>query len=288
MPPIGITSYPSLTQVANLVRTFVDDDKRGLTGTPGEGQILTNPQYDDSGTLIPGTNKSTTLPTLMNSAIREIYREIRIMGQPTLYGDNYILYSLPPVNSPLGAGVANPAIQVALQFTGYFDGIQVWPNFTLPNNMLYPLEVWQRPSGTNYPFSLVPQATGALRPCNQQMSLGEWEWRSDGIWFNGSTLPMDIRIRWEFTFVDLASPNIDWDDTYIPILDSQEAVADAISVRYARRLGGATLEDAKQQAKKSVFQLRQQITRSRQGINNVRPIFKSGHNGKNDFGRAMY
>jgi len=287
MPIIGTNNYPTLTQVANLVRVFVDDDKKGVTGTPGEGQILTNPQYDDEGNLIPGTNKSSTLPTLMNSAIREIYRQIRIMGQPTLIGDNYILYNLPPVNSPLGAGVANPAVQVALQYTGYFDGLQVWDNFTLPTNMLYPLEVWQRQSGTNYPFSLVPQSQGALRPANQKNSVGEWEWRSDGIWMNGSTLPMDIRIRWEFTFVDRATPNINWDETYIPILDCQEAVADIISLRYARRLGGAILEDAKQQAKLSVFALRQQVTRARQGINYQRPIFRGG-NGTNNLNNVVY
>lgn len=287
MPPIGVTNYPSLTQVANLVRTLVDDDKKGVTGTPGEGQILTNPQYTDEGVLIPGSSQNITLSNLMNSAIREIYREIRIMGQPTLIGDNYVLYSLPPVNSPLGVGVANPAVQVALQYSGYFDGLGMWEDFTLPNNMLYPLEVWQRQSGTNYPFQLVPASTGALRPSMQNIGLGQWEWRSDGIWFNGSTLPMDVRIRWEFTFVDLATPNIDWDSTYIPVLDCQEAVADAISVRYARRLGGATLEDAKMQAKKSVFQLRQQYTRSVQGKNNTRPIFRSGSGG-NQFRNSLY
>jgi hypothetical protein len=286
MAIIGITNYPTLTQVANLVRVLVDDDKKGVTGTPGEGQILTNPQYD-AGNLIPGTNKNSTLPVLMNSAIREIYRQIRIMGQPTLIGDNYILYNLPTINSSLGAGVANPAIQVSLQYTGYFDGLQQWPTFTLPNNMLYPLEVWQRPSGTNYPFSLVPQATGALRPNNQKMSLGEWEWRSDGIWMNGSTVPMDLRIRWEFAIIDRATPDVNWDFTYIPILDCQEAIADIISLRYARRLGGAVLEDAKDQAKKSIFALRQQITRSRQGINNQIGLFR-GNSGNNQLNGVVY
>jgi hypothetical protein len=104
---------------------------------------------------------------------------------------------------------------------------------------------------------------------------------------NGSTLPMDIRIRWEFTFVDRATPNINWDETYIPILDCQEAVADNISLRYARRLGGAILEDAKQQAKLSVFALRQQVTRARQGINYQRPIFRGG-NGTNNLNNVVY
>ena len=123
MPTGGQNNYPSLMEIANLVRSFVNDDKRGATGTPGEGQIL--------------VNSGVTLPNFMNSAIREFYREIRIMGQPTLIKDNYILYGLTPVNSPLGVGVANPAVQVSLQFVGYFDGLGFNPNLALP-----PHEPW--------------------------------------------------------------------------------------------------------------------------------------------------
>ena len=257
----GTIQYPTLNEIANLVRTFVDDDKKGATGTAGEGQIL--------------TDASTTLSNLMNSAIREIARECKIMGQLNLIADNYIIYALPPVNSPLGVGVPNPAVQVALQTTGYFDGLLVWSSFTLPSNILYPLEIWARQSGSSYPFQIVKQAPQALSPSNQGQFLGQWEWRQDGLWFNGSTLPTDIRLRYEFSLSDIASQAVDWDTTYVPILDCQEAVADNVSVRYARRLGGATLEDAKMQAKQSIFKLRQQYTRSRQGVDNQRPIFRS-------------
>ena len=73
MPIGGLANYPSLQVIANLVRSLVNDDKAGATGTPGEGQIL--------------TNSSVTLQNLMNSAIRDTYRDVRIMGQPTLIKD---------------------------------------------------------------------------------------------------------------------------------------------------------------------------------------------------------
>jgi hypothetical protein len=256
------SSYPSLAVIANLARSKVNDDKAGATGTPGEGQIL--------------TNTSVTLQNFMNSAIRDTYRDVRIMGQPTLIADNYILYGLPPVNSALGVGVMNPAVQVALQFTGFFDGLINWANFVLPGNLLYPLEVWERQSGTTNPFGIMKQSTGALAPRNQVQRLGEWEWRSDGIWMNGATESRDIRLRWILTFADLASSTIDWTATYVPILDSQDAIADKIAVLYTARLGGTALADARMDAKQSIFKLRQQITRARQVISYVRPAYGEG------------
>jgi hypothetical protein len=271
----GQAAYPSLGVIANLARSKVNDDKAGATGTPGEGQIL--------------TNSSVTLQNFMNSAIRDTYRDVRIMGQPTLIGDNYILYNLPPVNSSLGVGVMNPAVQTALQFVGYFDGLLMWPNFTLPQNMLYPLEMWERQSGTNNPFGEMKQASGPLSPRNQVQAIGEWEWRTDGIWMNGAIEYRDIRLRWIFTFADLASPNIDWSTTYVPILDCQDAVADKIAVMYSARLGGSALTEARTDAKASLFKLRQQITRDRQKIDYQRPVYGGSRAGMaGDPARVLY
>jgi hypothetical protein len=261
----GNSAYPSLGVIANLARSSVNDDKAGATGTPGEGQIL--------------TNTSVTLQNFMNSAIRDLYRDIRIMGQPTLIGDNYILLNLPPCNSTLGIGAVNPAVQTALQFTGFFDGLLNWPNFTLPGSMLYPLEMWERDAGTNNPFGEMKQSATALRPCNQTAHLKEWEWRSDGIWMHGATGYRDIRLRYVFSFADLASPAINWTTTYVPILDCQEAVADKIAVKYCQRLGGAALADAQAAAKASIFKLRQQFTRDRQMINFSPQPYGSGRAG---------
>jgi hypothetical protein len=262
MPVGGNNTYPSLNVIANLARSKVNDDKAGATGTPGEGQIL--------------TNSSVTLQNFMNSAIRDTYRDIRIMGQPTLIADNYVLFNLPPVNSPLGVSVANPAVQVALQFTGYFDGLLNWPNFLLPGNLLYPLEMWERAStglASGTPFGEMKQSAGALAPRQQVEVLGNWEWRTDGIWMNGSTQYRDIRLRYIMTFADLAAPSINWSTTYVPVLDSQDAIADKIAVLYSARLGGAALADARMDAKQSIFKLRQQITRDRQMIDYTRPPY---------------
>ncbi len=269
------TNYPSLATVANLVRTYVNDDKKGATGTPGEGQIL--------------TNSSVTLQNLMNSAIRDTYRDVRISGQPTLIRDNYLL-TLPPVNSPLGVGVANPSIQTAIQFVGYFDGMLMVPNITLPGDLLFPLIMWERQSlgaGNPNPYIPMKQATESLSPRAQQQALGEWEWRTDGIWLHGALNSVDTRLRYLATYTDLANASIDWDNTFVPIMDSQECIADKIAVRYSARLGGDALAEAKLAAATSLLKLRQQVSRMRQEKDFVQPIFGSNSNSNGGPGERM-
>ena len=261
MAIVSGSNYPSLNDIANLVRSCVNDDKAGATNTPGEGQII--------------TNSSVTLQNFMNSAIRETYRDIRIMGQPTLIKDNYVLTSLPAVNSALGVGVMNPAVQVSLQFGGFYDGLQMNSDYTLPSDLLMPLEMWEREGSTQNEFSGMRQSEGALVPRNQHEALGDWEWRTDGIWMNGATEERDVRLRYICTFQNLVTSTIDWTATYVPIMDSQEAIADKITVRYSARLGGGSLQYAMQKAKESIFHLRQQIVRDRQKIEYRRPIYGS-------------
>jgi hypothetical protein len=254
-------TYPSLNEVADLVRAQINDDKNN-----GAGIIL--------------TNQSTTLTVLLNSAIREVFRECRISGDPVLIKDNYVLLNLPVVNSPLGAGVANPRIQQALTFTGFFDGLQINGDFALPSDLIAPIEVWERPSGTEHDFRKMDESTGGLRSRHQGRELREWEWRQNQINFVGSIEPRDIRIRYYSTYVSISAPNIDFHNTFIPILDSHEAIADRIILRYSRRLSStesaALLPDIKDQAAQSIFKLRQQVTRQRQHIDFLQKLFKGG------------
>jgi hypothetical protein len=275
------SNFPSLLDVANLVRSLVDDDKRGATATAGEGQILVNLTSGVSASQLP---QYITLTNFMNSAIREVRREVNIMGQPTFIRDNYLLLALPPVNSSLGVGVMNPATQQSLTVSGFFDGLQINPNFLLPSDLLQPLELWERLTGTVNPFSEMKQSYGALRPRNQVNALVDWEWRGNAIWFNGAIQSRDIRMRYIAAIASLAAASVDWSQTFIPIADCQEAVADKIAVRYARRLGSTQVADLVQQADRSMLRLRQTVVRARQIIDNRRPLFSGDGQGYSGLG----
>src|ERR1700677_2680444 len=269
------TNFPSLLEIADLVRSFVDDDKRGATQTPGEGQILVNLT---SGVLPSQLPQFVTLTRFMNSAIREVRRDCGIMGQPTFILNNYLLLGLPPVNSGLGVGVMNPETQQSLSNVGFFDGVNMNPEFILPADILQPLELWERLTGTVIPVTEMRESRGALRPRNQINALHDWEWRGNAIWFNGAILSRDVRIRYIGSLASLAKSSIDWSETFIPIPDCHEAVADKIAVRYARRLGSPQVADLNQQADRSMLRLRQTVVRARQRINNLRPEFSGGGN----------
>lgn len=270
------TNFPSLLDVANLVRSFVNDDKMGYTKTPGEGQILVNLTSGVAATALP---QYVTLTQFMNSAIREVRRDAGIMGQPTFIRDNYLLLGLPPINSNLGIGVMNPEIQQSLSYVGFFDGVETNAQLVLPADLIQPLELWERPHGTVHSFTEMHESRSALRPRNQVNSLHDWEYRGNAIWFNGAIHHRDVRIRYIAGLASLATSTIDWSQTFIPIPDCHEAVADKIAVRYARRLGSPQVADLNQQADRSMLRLRQTVVRARQRIDNKRPEFHgSGNN----------
>src|SRR6202012_5958301 len=110
MAPITpLTNYPTLEEVANLVRTLVNDDGAGLTGTVGEGQIV-----------VDNANVSTKLINALNSALLELYQALGNTGDPTLVADNYIVLNLPPVHEVKGVGLQNPPLKLALGSAGSF------------------------------------------------------------------------------------------------------------------------------------------------------------------------
>ena len=79
----------SLDTIMELVRSLVNDTQAGAENIPGEGQIFTN-----NPAISPFTQP------FLNSSIRELYRELRNVGEPVLIKDNVILTNLPIINSP--------------------------------------------------------------------------------------------------------------------------------------------------------------------------------------------
>jgi len=153
--------YPTLETVMNLVRVLLNDWQAGATNTPGEGQITT-----DNPALSP-----QTLPAL-NSAIRQLYRKLRNVGNPTLIKDNV------QVNLPANS-VTGPNIQTNLAFNGYFDGGVLNNLPVLPPDLIYPVELWEQQTGNALPFVRMHQPQFGLPSRNQTFALGDWEWRQD-------------------------------------------------------------------------------------------------------------
>jgi hypothetical protein len=241
-----VLPFPTLLEVASLVQSLVNDD---------QGQVFTT-DY----------TTSPAMSRLLNDSISEVYRELRNTGDPTLIADNYLMLNVSPLNGPYGLGVPAPQTQVNISYTGYFDGTSMWPNITLPPDMLMPLRMWERASGTNNVFHPMEQPAFGLRPGYQGPWLRDWEYRQGGIWMNGATEARDLRLRYQLKLPLFYGPNIDFETTYIPIEDSGSAIAAKTVYKYAQRLGSPQAADAKANAQEAMRQLKNAVTRRKQTI----------------------
>jgi hypothetical protein len=221
-----------------------------------EGQIFT-----DTASVSP------FVQPFLNSAIRQLYRELRNIGDPQLVFDNVIVSGLPIVNSPVnGLGGCDPAVQTVLSVNGYFDGVQIWPNFQLASNCLFMETVWERQTGTNNNFQRMIQVQDGLPSRPQQPDLAQWEWRNNNLNFVGATTVRDIRQRYYGSLPTFFSPTLNFATTYVPIFDCTDALAFKTAALYARMLGSPGLEDLKMEAKEQMFQLKNQVTRRMQSV----------------------
>ena len=253
----------SLATIMDLVRSLVNDTQPGATGTPGEGQIFTN-----NPAISPFTQP------FLNSSIRELYRELRNVGDPVLIKDNIIITGLPVVNSPTeGLGNPDPTVQTYLSTSGYFDGVQLWPNFQLPGDLLYPVQLWERATGTVDNFQPMQQVQGGLPGQQQSTVLGKWEFRNGNLNFEGATTSRDVRIRYYCSLPQFFSQTLDFSSTYVPVPDCTDAVAYMTAVKYARMLGSPGLADLLAESKNQMFQLKNATTRRAQGIDYHRQPF---------------
>jgi hypothetical protein len=250
--------FPTLESMTQLFRAQINDSFSGATNTPGEGLIMTDLNPD--------------LLTFLDSSLRELYSDLRNVGDPELILDNYILTGLPPVNSALTP--PNPAAQVSLGFTGFFDGVQVYSQWTLPSGMTTALRLWERWSGTTNIFAPMGQARFGLPPVGQTNCMGQWESRQNAIWMPGALVPIDIRMRCRITFPDFLNPaTLDFATTTVPIQGCQNAVVAKMVILYAKRFAPESYAMAVQDETRLMAKLRLEVVRAMQGQENERAAF---------------
>ena len=253
---VDVSSYPTIQTIANLVRSDVRDDMAGATGTVGEGQILVNDM-----------TVSVTLANFFNSAVREVSRKLRIVGSPTLIADNYIISGIPPMNGPLGLGVADPSVQVYIAFNGYYDGTLWHPSLGLPQGVYQVLRCWERETASGDIFQDLGEPSNGLEGVYQTEGWGRWEWRQDMICLPGSLDTRDLRIRYQMILNSYFVQHADPTTTYLPIMNCEEAVARVIDRLYAVRQGGGMYEIRDKEATAAINDLLNEQVQGKQGQN---------------------
>lgn len=253
---VDVTSYPNILTITNLVRSDVRDDMAGATNTIGEGQIL-----------VDNTSTSVTMANFFNSAVRELCRKLRIVKAPMLIADNYIIRNIPPINGPLGLGVADPSVQVYVAFNGYYDGTQWHPSLGLPQGCFQVMRCWERQTSSMDVFNDMGEPSDGLAGVYQTEGWGRWEWRQDMVCLPGSLDNRDLRIRYLMILNALFVANANPATTYLPIMGCEEAIARIIDRLYAARQGGTVYEMRDTEANNAIRDFLAEQVMSKQGIN---------------------
>lgn len=261
----GNVVFPNLQEIADLFRFQINDtfNNSGGQGTGFGG---------GAGLIMPNSNPD--LVTLMRSAIRTLYSDLRNVGDPQLILDNYTLIGLPPVNSEYGPGVPNPAKQVQLAYAGYFDGVQWYPQWTLPVSTSKILTVWQRQTGLNQDFQVLSPSPGGLPSIMQGILHSGWETRQTSLWLTGATQLTDLRLRVRIYFPSNYNvANLNYDTTYVPIVNSSDAIVAKMLVRYAQRFAPEQYAQCVQEEERQMDKLKLEVVRQMQAFENQRAAF---------------
>lgn len=269
----GNIRYPTLQGILDLFRASINDTfpNTGGTGTGSGG---------GAGLIMNNTNPDVL--TFLNAACLDAFAELRNVGAPELILDNYLLNGIPALAQP------DPSVQVGLSYAGYFNGFS-WSNgWLLPIGMSRILALSQRQSGSNSDYVPMQNFPAGLPGISQGQLMYGYEMRQGILWMSGALNAIDLRLRCRITFPPFLSrvaSVLDFSTAYVPILDSGNAIASKMLVRYARRFCPENLPIAKDAESTDMGKLRLESVRERQSQENQRAAF--GDEAMQDFAFAF-
>jgi len=179
MPPLLGTAYDTVDYVLNLARAAANDAALSI-----------------SGNLLADDTPYTFV--LLNSAYRDLQEKLTIRGYEDMASET-ILTQIQPVASP------DPGLQVNITWTGYNNGTQNFPTPYLPDDMVMPIRLWERPTGALTDYVQMFPTNDGLPSTPQTSTFRWWEWRDQSIWMVGATQENDIRMRYWPKFEELTT-----------------------------------------------------------------------------------
>ncbi len=203
LPPITGSVLDTVNSVLTAAATRLGDDVQTLQAV--SGSLLDKGIYFTQQTV--------------NSSWREMCEFLANIGFTALKQEA-IVSSLPISASQ------DPASTCWIDWSNCFDGNNLFDQPQLPQDLIIPLKVWERPAGQNTPFPTNPMELcfDGLPGFPKQSYNGCWEWRANKIYFPGSLQAMDFRIlyqRYLGDFMDVGT--VQWFQQPVPIPRCQDA-----------------------------------------------------------------
>lgn len=239
MPVLTTTAYATAEDVLIRVRTLLNDSE--VVG----GDIITD-----------------TAPfsfDLINAGYERVQSELSTYGIEVSTTDVWLI-GLPimPINDPEGRLIVDDTGTNIIYPNGVGNVLSATPQ--LPPDLLMPLRLWERQSGTTNPLGApMKQPNGGLLSQPQQTYLIEWEWKNDGIRFRGATQVQDVKILYEKQLPKLAATT-----DPVPIRGVVNAAAYWAAKIFADSRGAAIAPEAKNAAINEISTYAQAIARRRQ------------------------
>lgn len=184
MPVVPSSAYVTLESVMLLIRAIANDMIYSQAG-----EILTD-------------NANFTLP-LLNDALEWFQNEVNNSGVET-FTKEVILTPLTPVP---GVSSTDPATQVWVSDTGYFNGVSytIGPQLQVPPDLLVPMVLWERQTGSQENWLLMQEVPDGLPSTVPGDRFGMWEWRQDQLVMPGAVQSNDIRLRYTGSLAQFVS-----------------------------------------------------------------------------------
>ena len=180
-------------------------------------------------------SQAYVVPTI-NLGWRKLQKKLTDKGHPRLEQETD-LFLLPVVTN------LDPISQQWVDWSFFYDGTNELTAPVLPPDFISPLRLWERPSAPPdtpnlnrlRPMRLAPDA---LRSTVKGSWNRYWDWRDDTIYFPGSILQMDLRVRYSSYLPDIVPATGGFTVTQIPILRCAESLAYYAASEFVNPRGG--------------------------------------------------
>lgn len=206
LPPALTPPYSFAEEAMDLARVRLNDAIQQLSG-----DILKDSQPFSK--------------TMCNAAWRRLQHYLANMGYARLI-DEVVISALPI------SGSSDPASQCWLDWTGFYDGTQVFQNYALPQKCSFPLKIWDRVSGVNSGWGRpLEQVMDGMPAVFKYQRNAIFDWRNDKIYMPGTNQTVDLRIRFgQYLPSFQTQGETQWYQQPIPIIGAVDALADYICV----------------------------------------------------------
>ena len=260
LPPSGASPYDMVEAVLEWTRVRVNDAIKSIGG-----EVLTD--------VAPFTQ------TMTNMGWSRLQRNLDNLGF-SRSTQEIIIPALPVTNT------IDPAIFCFIDWTQYFDGTGYTPGLCLPPNLIVPKYIGERQTAVGGRFQEMLLAIDGMPQYYKSTSNRVWDWRNDKIYIPGSTVQMDLFIRFEGFMPDFVDTgNLHWYELPVPIFDCRDALSNFIAAEYAEPRSDLNAAAFRQKAEDAAGLIMNRDIRMKQRVN-VRRIPRSY--GAREYGNLDY